>query len=136
MTDRDEVDRLVEGITVDCYSPSEQMTASYEVFAEEAPLPTTATVDRLLGIWVADWRRLYDFSETGRDDLAVPEATFNRAMRIDTRSVDPLARLPRIARGDGPPGLRRNLAFRNLTRAKMLDLATGQQMARLPPTAA
>ncbi len=44
MTGRDEVDRLVEVITVDCYNPSEQMTAFYEVFAEEVPLPTTATV--------------------------------------------------------------------------------------------
>lgn len=44
MTGRDEVDRLVEVITVDCYNPSEEMTAFYEVFAEEVALPTTATV--------------------------------------------------------------------------------------------
>jgi hypothetical protein len=44
MTGRDEVDRLVEVITVDCFNPSEQMTAFYEVFAQEVPLPTTATV--------------------------------------------------------------------------------------------
>jgi hypothetical protein len=100
----------------------------FEFSATSGPL---GGADRLLGIWVADWRRLYDFSEAGRDDLVVPEDTFNTAMRIDTRLVDPLARLPRIAPGDGPPGLRRNLAFRNLTRAKMLDLATGQQMAQL-----
>src|SRR5665647_960603 len=44
MTGRDEADRLLEVITVDCYNASEQMTAFYEVFAEEGPLPTTATV--------------------------------------------------------------------------------------------
>ncbi len=57
MTGRDEVDRLVEVITVDCYNPSEQMTAFYEVFAEEVPLPTTATVVdatvRVVGIDIA-----------------------------------------------------------------------------------
>ena len=44
MTVRDEADRLPEVITVDCYNASEQMTAFYEVFAEEVTLPTTATV--------------------------------------------------------------------------------------------
>jgi hypothetical protein len=44
MTGRDEADRLLEVITVDCNNASEQMTAFYEVFAEEVPLPTTATV--------------------------------------------------------------------------------------------
>ena len=44
MTGRDEADRLLEVITVDCYNASEQMTAFYEVFAEQVPLPTTATV--------------------------------------------------------------------------------------------
>ena len=41
MTGRDEADRLLEVITVDCYNPSVQMTAFYEVFAELVPLPTT-----------------------------------------------------------------------------------------------
>jgi hypothetical protein len=44
MTGRDEADRVLEVITVDCYNASEQRTAFYEVFAEEVPLPTTATV--------------------------------------------------------------------------------------------
>jgi len=44
MTRGDEADRLPEVITVDCYNASEQMTAFYEVFAEEVTLPTTATV--------------------------------------------------------------------------------------------
>jgi hypothetical protein len=87
---------------------------------------------RLPSNWIADFRRLYDFKEAGRADLGVPAAKFNRAMRIDTRIVNPLANLPAGSFGgptvdfDDP---RANLAFRNLTRAKMVTLATGQQMA-------
>ena len=77
---------------------------------------------RLPSTWIADFRRLFDFSEAGRDNLTVPETQFNRAMRIDTRLVDPLRTLP----GFTDEG---NLAVRNLIRAKMVRLATGQQMA-------
>jgi Animal haem peroxidase len=77
---------------------------------------------RLPSNWIADFRRLYDFTEAGRDDLAVPEGKFNRAMRIDTTLVPTLGDLP------GFPAAEANLAFRNLTRAKMVTLATGQQM--------
>jgi hypothetical protein len=86
---------------------------------------------RLLSIWVVDWRRMYDFAEAARPDLVVPDDKANVAMRIDTRLVDPLGRLPRGSfRGPRMPDTdpRRNLAFRNLTRARMLQLATGQQM--------
>jgi hypothetical protein len=79
--------------------------------------------ERLISIWIADFRRLYDFTEAGRADLAVPEGKFNRAMRIDTRISAPLRNLPGFPADDD------NLAFRNLTRAKMVTLATGQQMA-------
>ena len=58
---------------------------------------------------------------------------FNRAMRIDTSIVDPLRHLPPsiVAGPDSMPfnDPDRNLAFRNLTRANMVTLATGQQMA-------
>jgi hypothetical protein len=88
---------------------------------------------RLASNWIADFRRLYDFREAGRADLAVPAAKFNRAMRIDTTLVNPLKNLPTGSFG-GPEvpfdDARANLAFRNLTRAKMVRLATGQQMAR------
>jgi hypothetical protein len=56
-------------------------------------------------------------------DLAGPEGKFNRAMRIDTTLTNPLKNLP------GFPADEANLAFRNLTRARMVTLATGQQMA-------
>jgi hypothetical protein len=88
---------------------------------------------KLASNWIADWRRLYDFKEAGRADLAVPAGKFNRAMRIDTTLVNPLKNLPPGSFG-GPQvpldDARANLAFRNLTRAKMVKLATGQQMAR------
>ncbi len=44
MTGHDEVERLVAVITTDCYNLAEQVTACYEAFAEEVPLPTAATV--------------------------------------------------------------------------------------------
>ena len=43
-------------------------------------------------------------------------------MRIDTSIANPLAAVP------GFPAAEANLAFRNMTRAKMVRLATGQQM--------
>ena len=89
---------------------------------------------RLPSNWIADFRRLYDFGEAGRADLVVPRALSNKAMRIDTNLVDPLKHLPASTFG-GPNAPAndpsRNLAFRNLTRAEMVKLATGQQMARL-----
>jgi hypothetical protein len=78
---------------------------------------------RLPSSWIADFRRLYDFREANRANLAVPEVKFNRAMRIDTTLVNTLRNLPGFRAAEA------NLAFRNLTRAKMVRLATGQQMA-------
>jgi hypothetical protein len=87
---------------------------------------------RLNSDWIADFRRLYDFKEANKPDLAVSEGKFNRARRIDTTLVNPLSSLPPET-FKGPAGQfddpRRNLAFRNLTRARMVRLATGQQMA-------
>lgn len=89
---------------------------------------------RLPSNWIADFRRLYDFTEAGRADLAAPDGQFNRARRIDTRLVDPLQQLPAGSFGGpevpaGDPTA--SLAFRNLTRAAMVKLATGQQMVEL-----
>ena len=77
---------------------------------------------RLISSWIADFRRLYDFPAGGHATLGVPAAKFNQAMRIDTRIANPLQSLP------GFNGVEANLAFRNLTRANMVRLATGQQM--------
>jgi hypothetical protein len=98
--------------------------------------PESGTVDRLPTNWIADFRRLYDFTEAGRPDLAAPAGSGggNVTKRIDTLLVDPLSQLPAGAfggRGTTIPEIQRNLAFRNLTRAAMVHLATGQQMAEL-----
>jgi hypothetical protein len=86
--------------------------------------------------WIADFRRLYDFTEADRDDLVPPADSGggNLAKRIDTLLVNPLRELPAGTfggRGTQFPEIQRNLAFRNLTRASMMELATGQQMAEL-----
>jgi len=82
--------------------------------------------------WIADWRRLYRFSLIDRDDLKPPQGEFNVARRIDTGLVNPLSVLPKGSFGGADADeftIRANLAFRNLTRAGMLKLASGQQMA-------
>jgi hypothetical protein len=94
------------------------------LFAFSAGSGDLGGLPRLPSTWIVDFRRLYDFKEAGRPNLAVTEAKFNRAMRIDTTLVNPLKFLPGF-----PTGPRANLAFRNLARAKMVRLATGQQMA-------
>jgi hypothetical protein len=81
---------------------------------------------RLPSNWIADFRRLYDFTEAARPGLAAPGG-LNRAMRIDTSIANPLAQLPPGTIGGEPEA---NLAFRNLTRASMVKVASGQQMAR------
>ncbi len=88
---------------------------------------------RLPSNWIADFRRLYNFAEAGRLDLAVPLGKFNFARRIDTRLTNPLANLPPGSFGEtGPvPPPQANLAFRNLIRGTMVKLASGQQMAAL-----
>lgn len=84
--------------------------------------------------WIADWRRMYRFAQVGHDELKPPPGELNLARRIDTRMVDPLARLPIGSFGgknSDANTIRANLAFRNLVRARMLRLASGQQMAAL-----
>ena len=82
--------------------------------------------------WIADWRRMYRFTQIGHDELKPPPGEFNLARRIDTRLVDPLARLPIGSfggRNADANTIRANLAFRNLVRGRMLRLASGQEMA-------
>ena len=96
--------------------------------------PDSGSLERLPSNWIADLRRLYDFGEAGRQDLTVPADKFNLARRIDTLLANPLKNLPMgtfSGQGAAPNAIRRNLAFRNLTRAVMLNLASGQQMAQL-----
>jgi hypothetical protein len=96
--------------------------------------PNSGTFERLPSNWATDWRRLYDFGIAGRQDLVVEPGKGNIAKRVDTLLVDPLATLPLGSfggQGTTPDAIHRNLAFRNLVRAGMANLATGQQMAEL-----
>jgi hypothetical protein len=98
--------------------------------------PNSGSFEALPTNWIADFRRLYDFAEANRDDLVLDprEAGPNVTKRIDTLLVNPLAQLPLGAFGDRDvvvPDIQRNLAFRNLTRALMVRLASGVQMAEL-----
>jgi hypothetical protein len=94
--------------------------------------PEAGTLETLPTNWIADFRRLFDFGAAGRADLAVSDAQFNVAKRIDTLLVNPLAKLPLGSFGGRgqpqPPAVELNLAFRNLTRANMMRLASGQQL--------
>jgi len=94
--------------------------------------PDSGSFERLPTDWIVDMRRLFDFAEAGRADLAGPGV--NLAKRIDTLLSVPLANLPAGAIPGqsvaSPDAIQRNLAFRNFTRATMVSLASGQQMAR------
>ena len=87
---------------------------------------------RLPSNWIADFRRLYDFAgEAGKANLAAPGG-LNHAMRIDTSLTNPLKFLPKGSFGGKAADegtIVANLAFRNLARAQMVRLATGQGMA-------
>lgn len=80
-------------------------------------------------------RSFYDFTEAGRNDLRPIVGGRNKmnfARRIDTLLTGFMAFLPDGSiGGPDPKAIRHNLAFRNLTRAHMLKLATGQQMVAL-----
>lgn len=84
--------------------------------------------------WVADMLRLFDFSRFKADNPAFvpPKEDFNFAMKIDSGMTDPLSLLPIGSFGatEAPLLKKRNLAFRNLVRGRMLGLASGQQMVQ------
>jgi len=93
--------------------------------------PLAGALERLPTNWVADWTRLYNFAEDGTPELAPEGNQLNFARPIDIRLTNPLALLPLGAfggRGSAPPPIQRNLAFRNLVRARMVGLATGQEV--------
>lgn len=95
--------------------------------------PLDGGFERLPTNWIADWTRLFDFVKDGTPELA-PENPLNFARPLDTRLTDPLKTLPLgsfNARGGGGtvPPIQLNLAFRNLARARMVGLASGQEVA-------
>jgi hypothetical protein len=101
-----------------------------ELFRHSAKGGDLGGRERLASTMIADFRRLYDFGAPG--PFAAPAGKLNFALRIDSRLVHRLSELP--SGTFGGPALRAgdprsNLAFRNLIRARMVKLATGQQMA-------
>jgi hypothetical protein len=113
--------------------PGQQGTLDFLfLFSGTSGDPALGGEMRLPSNWIADWRRMYDFTADGHANLAAPGGV-NKAMRIDTLLVNPLAALPAGSFGGTAADLGKpqaNLAVRNLTRAKMVRLATGQQMVR------
>jgi len=108
-------------------------SGNFDPFAADLNNPESGLFERLPTNWTVDWRRMYDFAgEAGRADLTAPDSGLNFAQRIDTLLVDPLATLPKGTFGGigkDMPARELNLAFRNLVRANMVSLASGQQMA-------
>jgi hypothetical protein len=108
-----------------------QSGALFFLFDFSATSGSLGGFQRLPSNWIADFRRLYDFKgEAGKANLAAPGG-LNRAMRIDTLLVNPLKFLPKGSFGGSTADegtIQANLAFRNLARAKMVKLATGQKM--------
>ena len=85
---------------------------------------------RLRSTRVVDLRRLFAFA--GAAPGALPPVDLNLARRIDTRLTVGLRDLP-VGTFDGATEAsadERNLAFRNLMKARRVGLATGQAMAR------
>lgn len=100
---------------------------------EQLDDPAAGGFEQLPSNWVLDFRRMFDFTEAGRPDLVPPDGQLNHAKRIDSLLVDPLTQLPAgtfAGRGTTIAAETRNLAFRNLTRASMVELASGQQLAK------
>jgi len=96
------------------------------------PNPGGPPAERLPTNWIANFLQLFDFSGFGPAFL--PPDAMNIAHRIDTSLVDPLALLPPGSFGASAapnPARLSNLAFRNLMRANMVELASGQQMAQM-----
>ncbi len=91
--------------------------------------PPGSKFERLPTNWIADWLRLFDFG-----DHSLANKSVNRARTINTLLVDPLQKLPPGSFGGFggglPPEQQQNLAFRNLERARMVKLPSGQQMAK------
>lgn len=97
--------------------------------------PLEGDFERLPTNWITDWTRMFDFVEAGVPELA-PETSINFARPLDIRLTDPLRNLPLGSFGARNPSgpsipsndIRRNLAFRNLLRSRMVSLATGQEL--------
>jgi hypothetical protein len=73
--------------------------------------------------WIADWRRMYDFNETG----GTTHTELNFTRQIDTRMANALQNLPEFATAEQEH--LKFLAARNLLRGRLVGLPTGQDVA-------
>jgi hypothetical protein len=85
----------------------------------QKPFPT------LPSDWIADWRRMYDFSEQP-GGTRHPQLNFTR--QIDTRLAEGLKLLPEFQEIDQVH--LQSLAVRNLLRGRLVGLPTGQDVAK------
>lgn len=74
--------------------------------------------------WIADWRRMYDFSE---QPGGVRHSQLNFTRQIDTKLADGLQNLPEFAKVEQEH--LKFLAVRNLLRGRLVGLPTGQDVA-------
>lgn len=79
---------------------------------------------RLPSDWIADWRRMYDFSER---ENGVRHPQLNFARPIDTKLAKDLQTLPQFR--NLMPVEQQSLAVRNLLRGRLLSLPSGQDVA-------
>ena len=73
--------------------------------------------------WIADWRRMYDFSESGGSR----HSQLNFARQIDTNVANGLRNLPEFANAEQEH--LKSLAVRNLLRGRLIGLPCGQDVA-------
>jgi hypothetical protein len=97
-----------------------QLTLFFEFSALSGDLGGSPT---LPSDWIVDWRRLYDFSESG--ETAHPQLNFTR--QIDTMLANALQNLPEFANAEQQH--LKFLAARNLLRGRLVGLPTGQDVA-------
>jgi hypothetical protein len=74
--------------------------------------------------WIADWRRMFDFSE---QPTGVRHPQLNLTRQLDTRLANGLQNLPEFANVLEPH--LKFLAVRNLLRGRLVGLPTGQDVA-------
>jgi hypothetical protein len=96
------------------------------LFSEVSGIPPFGPGDNptLPSDWIADWRRMYDFSE---QPGGTRHPQMNRARTIDTRLAKDLQKLPEFA--NAQPEDLQFLAVRNLLRGRLVGLPTGQDVA-------
>jgi hypothetical protein len=100
-----------------------QLTLFFE-FSKNANVSDLGGHPTLPSDWIADWRRMYDFSEQPAG-VRHPQLNFTR--QIDTKLAAGLSNLPEFANAEQEH--LKFLAVRNLLRGRLVGLPTGQAVA-------